>query len=308
MPARDANPNVRISQSQMPSQDDDQSLKTWRRRHSYRGRDGFDSGAFAGSNAVFCRQAFDSIGVIQYRTQSDDAFTGNVVHTSGCNRCTSAWIFEGDAKGRIRLCGGAIHETVDLAMGQKKDWAKGGVQILLMQNERDVDPDWRLPRVPSPSLKPSLAFPRKMFIYDSVMYPFLDRFLPGVTWLSPSTTCAWETRRSTLVERRSSGMAFVLVYYDDVSFEAIQARVTGKDKSRASMGAGQKTPQYIMVKMSIPEYFGWDHTAATFTANVFGSLLVVYSVVFVQLWQVYYAGNFQVAQYNGAARYMELSL
>ena len=128
-------------------------------------------------------------------------------------------------------------------------------------------------------------------------------------------------------------MAFVLVHYDDGSFEAIQARVTGKDKSRASTGAGQKTPwteipdvlffftllfsqlvalvrffehdyatnlwnyvsamfcgffvmsqYYPMVKMSIPEYCGWGHTAATFTANVFGSLLVVYSVVFVQLW------------------------
>ena len=36
-------------------------------------------------------------------------------------------------------------------------------------------------------------------------------------------------------------MAFVLVHYDADNFEAIQARVTGKDKSRASTGAGQKT-------------------------------------------------------------------
>ncbi|KUF94570.1 putative plant SNARE 12 [Phytophthora nicotianae] len=127
--------------------------------------------------------------------------------------------------------------------------------------------------------------------------------------------------------------------------EAIQARVTGKDKSWANTGAGQKTSWteipnvlffftllfsqvvalvrffeyenatnpwnyvsamffgffvmsqfYPMVKMSITEYCGWDHTAATFTANVFGSLLVVYVVVFVQLWQVYYEGNLQVAQ------------
>ncbi|RLN87726.1 hypothetical protein BBJ28_00020060, partial [Nothophytophthora sp. Chile5] len=41
----------------------------------------------------------------------------------------------------------------------------------------------------------------------------------------------------------------------------------------------------------ITEYCGWDHTAATFTANIFSSLLVVYVVVFVQLWQVYYEGN-----------------
>ncbi|CAI5741560.1 unnamed protein product [Hyaloperonospora brassicae] len=273
-----------------------------------RGRDRFDSAALAGLNAVFCRQAFDSIGGIQYGTQSEDAFTG-----------TWSTLLVG-----TRLAA---------AMGQKKRWAKGGVRILLMQNERDVDPDWRPPRVPAPGLKPSLAFPRKMILYDSVLYPFLVRLLPCVTSRSPSTTCGHVTRRYTLVERRSSGMAFVLVHYDDGSFEAIQARVTGKDKSRASTGAGQKTPwteipdvlffftllfsqlvalvrffehdyatnlwnyvsamfcgffvmsqYYPMVKMSIPEYCGWGHTAATFTANVFGSLLVVYSVVFVQLW------------------------
>ncbi|CAI5713102.1 unnamed protein product [Hyaloperonospora brassicae] len=31
-----------------------------------RGRDGFDPASFAGTNAVFCRQAFDSIGGFQY--------------------------------------------------------------------------------------------------------------------------------------------------------------------------------------------------------------------------------------------------
>lgn len=36
-------------------------------------------------------------------------------------------------------------------------------------------------------------------------------------------------------------MVFVFVHYNADNFEAIQARVTGKDKSRASTGAGQKT-------------------------------------------------------------------
>ncbi|CAI5720360.1 unnamed protein product [Hyaloperonospora brassicae] len=53
---------------------------------------------------------------------------------------------------------------------------------------------------------------------------------------------------------------------------------------------------YPMVKKRVPESSGWDHTAATFTVNMFGLLLVVYSVVFVKLWQAYYAGNLQVAQ------------
>ena len=128
------------------------------------------------------------------------------------------------------------------------------------------------------------------------------------------------------------------------TFEAIEVRVTGKDKSWANTSAGQKmswteipnvlfffallfsqlvalirffehenatkpwiyvsamlfgvfvmSQLYPMVKMSITEYSGWDHTDATYTADVFGSLLVVY-VVFVQLWHVYYAGNLQLAQ------------
>ncbi|CAI5718356.1 unnamed protein product [Hyaloperonospora brassicae] len=70
---------------------------------SSRGRDGFDSDAFAGSNAVFCRQAFDSIGGIQYGTPSEDAFTGNVVHTSGWDSVYFRKDFEGDAKDRIRF-------------------------------------------------------------------------------------------------------------------------------------------------------------------------------------------------------------
>ena len=98
-----------------------------------RGRDGFDSAAFAGANAVFRRQAFDSIGSIQYGTQTDDAFTGNVVHTSGWDSVYFRKDFEDDAKDRIRLCEGAVPETVAAAICQKKRWAKGGVQILLMK-------------------------------------------------------------------------------------------------------------------------------------------------------------------------------
>ena len=33
-----------------------------------------------------------------------------------------------------------------------------------MQNEGEVDPDWRPPRVPAPDPKPFLTVPRKMFI------------------------------------------------------------------------------------------------------------------------------------------------
>nr|AEC45570.1 cellulose synthase 3 [Pseudoperonospora cubensis]QLB37643.1 cellulose synthase 3 [Pseudoperonospora humuli] len=339
------------------------------------GRDGFDSAAFAGTNAVFRRQAFDSIGGIQYGTQTEDAYTGNILHTSGWDSVYFRKDFEGDAKDRIRLCEGAVPETVAAAMGQKKRWAKGAVQILLMKNESEVDPDWRPPRVPAPDPKPSLAFPRKMFFYDSVLYPFGS--IPALCYVSiavyylctgdapiyargtkflysflPVTFCRWVLNllanravdNNDVWRAQQTWFSFSFITMMAI-VEAIQARMTGKDKSWANTGAGQKTSWteipnvlffftllfsqlvalirffeyenatnpwnyvsamffgffvmsqfYPMVKMSITEYCGWDHTAATFTANVFGSLLVVYIVVFVQLWQVYYAGNLLVAQ------------
>nr|AEZ51039.1 cellulose synthase 3 [Pythium aphanidermatum] len=344
------------------------------------GRDGFDSAAFAGTNAVFRRQAFDSIGGIQYGTQTEDAYTGNILHTAGWDSVYFRKDFEGDAKDRIRLCEGAIPETVAASMGQRKRWAKGAVQILLMKNESEVDPDWRPPRVPAPDPKPSLAFPRKMFFYDSVLYPFgsipaliyvavavyylctgdapiyaqgakfLYSFLPNmlVKWLlnllanrAVDSNDVWRAQQTWF------SYAFITLL---AILEAIQARVTGKEASWTNTGAGQKTSwfeipnvlffftlgvsqvvalirfmqyenattpwnyvsamffgfwimaqYYPMVKMSITEYCGWDHTAATFQANVLGSLMLVFIVVFVQLWQLYYENNLLVARGQSAS-------
>ncbi|TMW66986.1 hypothetical protein Poli38472_012102 [Pythium oligandrum] len=344
------------------------------------GRDGFESAAFAGTNAVFRRQAFDSIGGIQYGTQTEDAFTGNILHTSGWDSVYFRKDFEGEAKDRIRLCEGAIPETVAASMGQRKRWAKGAVQILLMKNESEVDPDWRPPRVPAPDPKPSLAFARKMFFYDSVLYPFgsipalcyvaiaiyylctgdapiyakgskfMYSFLPlmMIRWLlnllanrAVDNNDVWRAQQTWF------SYSFITLL---AIMEAIQARVTGKEASWTNTGAGQKTSWfeipnvlffftlgvsqivalirffqyenattpwnyvsamffglwimaqfYPMVKMSITEYCGWDHTKATFQANVFGSLLLVYVVVFVQVWQMYYEGNLTVARGGSSA-------
>jgi len=120
-------------------------------------------------------------------------------------------------------------------------------------------------------------------------------------------------------------------------YEAVQVRLTGKEKSWGNTGAGQKTSWveipnilifltlciaqiqglvrffdyenatapwnyvsasffgfwimvnlYPMARMSITEYAGWDHTSATFAANIVGSFLLIAFVVFVQLWQFYF--------------------
>lgn len=339
------------------------------------GRDGFDSAAFAGTNAVFRRQAFDSIGGIQYGTQTEDAYTGNVLHTSGWDSVYFRKDFEGDAKDRIRLAEGAVPETVAASMGQRKRWAKGAVQILLMKNESEVDPDWRPPRVPAPDPKPSLAFPRKMFFYDSVLYPFgslpalcyitiaiyylntgdAPIYAQGYTFLYsflPVMVARWMLNllanravdNNDVWRAQQTWFSYAFITMLAIT-EAIQARVTGKDKDWSNTGAGQKTSWteipnvlmfftllvsefvalirffqyenatspwnyvsamffgfwimsnlYPMVKMSISEYCGWDHTRATFTANVFGSLILVFVVVFVQLWQVYFEENLLVAR------------
>lgn len=339
------------------------------------GRDGFDSAAFAGTNAVFRRQAFDSIGGIQYGTQTEDAYTGNVLHTSGWDSVYFRKDFEGDAKDRIRLCEGAVPDTVASSMGQRKRWAKGAVQILLMKNESEVDPDWRPPRVPAPDPKPSLEFPRKMFFFDSVLYPFgsipalcyvfiaiyylntgdAPIYASGLTFLYsflPLMMARWllnllanrAVDNNDVWRAQQTWFSYSFVTLLAI-FEAVQARITGKDKDWSNTGAGQKTSWteipnvlmfftiavsevvalirffqyesatapwnyvsamffgfwimsnlYPMVKMSITEYCGWDHTAATFTANVFGSLILVFVVVFVQVWQLYFETNLMVAR------------
>lgn len=339
------------------------------------GRDGFDSAAFAGTNAVFRRQAFDSIGGIQYGTQTEDAFTGNILHTAGWDSVYFRKDFEGEPKDRIRLCEGAIPETVAASMGQKKRWAKGAVQILLMKNESEVDPDWRPPRVPAPDPKPSLAFPRKMFFMDSVLYPFgsipalcyvtiavyylctgdSPFYAQGLTFIYsflPLMLARWllnllanrAVDNNDVWRAQQTWFSYAFITMLAIG-EALQARLTGKESSWTNTGAGQKTSwfeipnvlmfftlglsqfvaflrfmqyenattpwnyfsamffgfwimaqYYPMVKMSITEYCGWDHTSATFQANVFGSLLLVLIVVFVQLWQLYFSANLAVAR------------
>nr|ACX56231.1 cellulose synthase 3 [Saprolegnia monoica] len=339
------------------------------------GRDGFDSAAFAGTNAVFRRQAFDSIGGIQYGTQTEDAFTGNILHGAGWDSIYFRKDFEGEPKDRIRLCEGAIPETVAASLGQKKRWAMGAVQILLMKGDSEVDPDWRPPRVPAPDPKPSLVFPRKIFFYDSVFYPFGS--IPALCYVfiaiyylitgsapiyTPGQNLLYTFLPLMLVRWMLSLLANRTVDSNDVwraqqtwfsySFitalaigEAVRWRLTGVISAWANTGAGQKTSWteipnvlmyftlvvsqfvgltrffeyenatspwnyisamffgfwimsnlYPMAKMSISEYAGWDHTTATFTANIFGSLLLVGVVVFVQVWQSTYSTNSLTAQ------------
>ncbi|KAH7489081.1 uncharacterized protein KRP23_3019 [Phytophthora ramorum] len=158
-------------------------------------------------------------------------------------------------------------ETVAAAMGQKKRWAKGAVQILLMKNESEVDPDG-VRRACLPRTRSRLCVPRKMFFYDSVLYPFGS--IPALCYV-----CTL----STTVRFSFSFITMMAI------FEACQARITGKDKSWANTGAvsGGADPVlrvenatnpwnyvsamffgffvmsqfYPMVKMSITEYCGW---------------------------------------------------
>ena len=73
------------------------------------------------------------------------------------------------------------------ATGQKKRWAKGSVQILLMQNEREVDPDGVrracLPRTRSRLLR-SRA---RCLFYDSVLYPFGS--IPALRYVAIDVYC-----------------------------------------------------------------------------------------------------------------------
>ncbi|OQR89532.1 cellulose synthase catalytic subunit UDP-forming, partial [Achlya hypogyna] len=227
----------------------------------------------------------------------------------------------------------------------------------------------------APDPKPSLQFPRKLFFYDSVFYPFGS--IPALCYVfiaiyylctgsapiyTPGQNLLYTFLPLMLVRWMLNLLANRTVDSNDVwraqqtwfsySFitmlailEAVRWRLTGVISAWTNTGAGQKTSWteipnvlmfftiavsqivglvrffnyenatspwnyvsamffgfwimsnlYPMAKMSISEYAGWDHTTATFTASVFGSLLLVAIVVFVQVWQTTYSANMLTAQ------------
>lgn len=73
--------------------------------------------SFAGTNAIFRRQALDSVCGIQYGSLTEDAFTGKMMVERGWKGFYFRKDFEGEEEERIRLAEGAIPESVAASLG-----------------------------------------------------------------------------------------------------------------------------------------------------------------------------------------------
>ncbi|CAK4644829.1 hypothetical protein AeMF1_001012 [Aphanomyces euteiches] len=136
------------------------------------GQDGYDCASFAGTNAIFRREALDSIGGIQYGSLTEDCYTGQQLCAMGWKALYFRKDFEGEISERIRLAEGLIPDNVASSLAQRKRWAKGNFQIMLMNKKKNYfDPEWKRPVASVPKNKKANAFMRKVFYINNTIYP-----------------------------------------------------------------------------------------------------------------------------------------
>lgn len=88
------------------------------------GRDGFNASFFAGSGGVFRRSALEEIGGFQVKTLTEDLHTSMVLHSKGCQ---SVYLNK-------TLTAGLAPESYRGYIKQRQRWARGGIQVFLMDN------------------------------------------------------------------------------------------------------------------------------------------------------------------------------
>ncbi|KDO28352.1 hypothetical protein SPRG_06591 [Saprolegnia parasitica CBS 223.65] len=136
------------------------------------GQDGYECASFAGTNAIFRREALDSIGGIQYGSLTEDCYTGQQLCAMGWKALYFRKDFEGEMSERIRLAEGLIPDNVASSLAQRKRWAKGNFQIMLMKKSKNyTDPNWKRPDCAVPKYKKANRFMRKVFYINSTIYP-----------------------------------------------------------------------------------------------------------------------------------------
>ncbi|KAG9403495.1 hypothetical protein AC1031_006136 [Aphanomyces cochlioides] len=136
------------------------------------GQDGYECASFAGTNAIFRREALDSIGGIQYGSLTEDCYTGQQLCAMGWKGLYFRKDFEGEPSERIRLAEGLIPDNVASSLAQRKRWAKGNFQIMLMNKKKNYfDPEWQRPECAVPPKPKRGGFMRKVFYINSTIYP-----------------------------------------------------------------------------------------------------------------------------------------
>ena len=135
------------------------------------GMDGYEMASFAGTNAIFRRQALDSVCGIQYGSLTEDAYTGKRMVENGWKGLYFRKDLEGDVDERIRLAEGAVPESVAASLAQRKRWAKGNFQIFLGNSRELVDQTWLKPKVDIPKKRKVNHFMKWVIFKNLTIYP-----------------------------------------------------------------------------------------------------------------------------------------
>jgi len=129
-----------------------------------RGRDGYNSCSFAGTNAIFRRKALIEVGGLAYYSVTEDALTGIKLHQKAWD---SIYLNE-------ELCIGQAPDTVASAMQQIKRWVKGAVEISLRNIHAcglcPINQD--LVEISNADIHKNYNFARWIFHLDLVLYPW----------------------------------------------------------------------------------------------------------------------------------------
>ena len=149
------------------------------------GRDRVNSAFFAGSCGLFKRRALDEIGGIATRTVTEDLHTSMVLHSKGyksvyLNKDLSAGLSPESCAGYIK---------------QRKRWAKGGIQVFILDN---------------PLLKRGLSFAQRLQYFGSVLYFFHG--LPRIVFLAAPLSFLFFAR-PPLITDVSTLLGFFIPHY-----------------------------------------------------------------------------------------------
>jgi len=129
-----------------------------------RGRDGYNSCSFAGTNAIFRRKALIEVGGLAYYSVTEDALTGIRLHQKAWD---SIYLNE-------ELCIGQAPDTVASAMQQIKRWVKGAVEISLRNIHAcglcPINQD--LVEISNADIHKNYNFARWIFHLDLILYPW----------------------------------------------------------------------------------------------------------------------------------------
>ncbi|KAF4321112.1 hypothetical protein BBO99_00004023 [Phytophthora kernoviae] len=267
------------------------------------GQDGYDCASFAGTNAMFRREALDSIGGIQYGSLTEDCYTGQVLCGMGWKAQYFRKDFEGEPSERIRLAEGLIPDSVAGSLAQRKRWAKGNFQIALMNKKTEYfDPEWKAPEVDgvlsalSNRTVENNDVVRSQEVWFAYAFTNCTAVLEAFWWKITGNEPTWfntggASRGST------AELPNVIIFFGTVVglLWSVVRFLAGYNSIQTSHGASLLFASLMMglfiavklapsVRMSIQEYFGWSYESLTDQGNVLGTISIAFGLVFITLW------------------------